>query len=624
LKTFVRPASFGAGVSLVTGSIGLLAVTAMYANSSSAALLIVIAIVLAGSIRSYAKLQERHASLGQLYAIQEQLGTLVPQAKSLFPVLEQARSLLQAERVVLTLLSDDGTQRVLSVHVDEGPSEAYEARTSEQLALTPPEALSVELRIQQARLGLLAVHGRLGRIRGFDRSDLKLLETLGAHVSDALERGTLVEKLREAATHDALTGLLTLGELMVQVDERLLRDTSLFVCLLDVSGLRDVNDSLGHEAGDALLRTLATRLTDALPPDALIARSGGGEFAVALREGDAYSSLSYVETLAEVSNGLVQVLDVTVELRTRCGWLLLPTDAADASTAIRRADLALAEAKRGLHPAARYRAELDVDGGRRLRLVSDLRRAIADRSLHVVYQPLVTPRDGRIIGAEALVRWNHPDLGPLSPDEFVGIAEHSGLIGDMTRLVLDEALAQVRQWHLRGQDVRVAVNLSARCLTDMSLPGAILDLLAHHRVAADHLTLEVTETSVAEEPVRALAVLERLRGIGVRLSIDDFGTGYSSLASLKRFPVQEVKLDRQFLLDVGEAGPVSGKSDWALIAAIVALGHSLDLEIVAEGVEDAGTYERLRDMGVDVLQGYYIGRPAPGVILPVALAPVMS
>jgi EAL domain-containing protein (putative c-di-GMP-specific phosphodiesterase class I) len=205
------------------------------------------------------------------------------------------------------------------------------------------------------------------------------------------------------------------------------------------------------------------------------------------------------------------------------------------------------------------------------------------------------------------------------------VAEQSGLIGQLTEYVLDTALAQARAWEDEGRELKIAVNLSARCLTDLSLPGTVLDLLARHRIDAARLTLEVTETSVAEDPVRAEAVLSRLRGLGVRLSIDDFGTGYSSLASLKRFPVQEVKLDRQFLVDL-EAGleegtdngfdPEEAAVDIALLTAVVSLGHSLQLEIVAEGIETASAYAQLRELGVDVLQGFFMGRPAAPELLP--------
>ncbi len=611
VRGFLWPLAFGLVVSLIAGMLGLIAVAAMFANSSTVAFLLIMAILTAAGVKAIGNLQQRHVDLGQLYAFQENLGALVPRGPSMFPVLEHARELLHAESVSL-YLQDDSSPRdrrhELRVHVDFRPQELFSVDEAEAGVGTPPTEMTVELRVEGRHLGRLVVRRRLGRVRGFQATDLKLLETLGAQVSDALERGTLLEQLQIAATHDPLTGLLTLGEFMVQLDDALVRGTPYVLMLLDVAGLKDVNDSLGHDAGDALLQRLGQRLEAMSPAGTLLARSGGGEFAVAVKS-SAVAGEAVAASVMQIGNALVQVLGVTVELRTRLGWLALTADAADAATGVRRADLALAHSKAGTGRAARYASHMDVDGLRRLRLVNDLRDAVANHGLKVVYQPLVTPADGRVVGAEALVRWRHPEFGNLSPDEFIPIAEQSGVIAELTRVVLDTALAQTRRWHDTGRPLRVAVNLSARCLSDLSLPGDVVDMLARHRLDPEFLTLEVTETSVAEDPVRALAVLHRLRGVGVRLSIDDFGTGYSSLAALKRFPVQEVKLDRQFLSELGTGADAN---DVSLVSAVVALGHSLDLEIVAEGVETAAAYDRLRRLGVDVLQGYYIGRPAAG------------
>lgn len=617
IRTLLRPFAFALLVALAAGSVALLAVTAMYANAAAGILLLLVGILVVGGLHAYAELQERHQGLGRLYAFQERLQALTPAASALLPVLEHTRDLLVAEMVELELPpDDDGYVRVLSVRADTAPSDVRQEAGS-AAPILPPDGLSVHLRSAERSLGTLRARHRLGRIRGFRTSDLQLLETLGAHVSDAMERGTLIGQLEEAATHDPLTGLLTLHELMSRLDEELLSDAPFVIVLLDVSRLQDVNESLGHDAGDALLKTVAGRLLQVLPAGALAGRSGGGEFAVAIPGLRSYAAPGYVEQLAEAVSGLVQVLGVTVDLRSRLGWAAAPHDGGCAAVLVRRADLALAAAKRDLHRTARYRPNMEVDGLRRLRLVNDLREAIANDQLDVLYQPLVTPRDGRVIGAEALARWSHPELGPLPPDEFIVVAEQSGLIGDLTTLVLDKALAQTRAWQDEGRDLRIAVNLSARCLTDMGLPGRVLDLLARYRLDPSRLTLEVTETSVAEDPTRALAVLERLRGLGIRLSIDDFGTGYSSLASLKRFPVQEVKLDRQFLADLDVEQPtMEAATDIALLGAVVTLGHSLRLEIVAEGIETVAAYERLRDLGVDVLQGFLMGRPGAGCVLP--------
>ena len=614
--------TFGYGIvaEMAISSLGLLAVAAMSASASYGWLLIITAALIVVGSRAYVDLRERHHDLGQLYTFKQQLSPLLPEAAALKPVLESALEILSATTIELAFAVDETVsrrERVLSMSLDGVLHEAWRPPLDFG-DRDPSRCLSVPLGIAAHRLGTLSVFDRQGHVRGFRRTDLRLLETLAAQVADALERGLLLDKLQDAATHDGLTGLLTLGEFSRLVDESLIRGESCVLVLIDVARLKDVNDSLGHEAGDALLKTVALRLPELADPSALLARSGGGEFAVLLPGVSGARAGVAIDRLAEGLTGLIQVLGVTVDLRTRLGWVTSPRDGKDAANLLRRADLALGGAKRSLQRSMRFNPDLEIDGLRRLRLVNDLRVALAEGELKVVYQPLIRPRDGLVIGAEALSRWNHPELGALKPDEFIMVAEQSGLIGDLTEYVLDTALAQARIWKDEGRDLGIAVNLSARCLSDLSLPSTVLDLLARHRIDAGRLTLEVTETSVAEDPTRAEAVLSRLRGIGVRLSIDDFGTGYSSLASLKRFPVQEVKLDRQFLIDLEAGLEATGEDvdreqlavDEALFTAVVSLGHSLGLEIVAEGVETPSAYKKLRDLGVDILQGFYMGRPA--------------
>ncbi len=604
-----EPGLFAMLTSVTVLSVGLLAVVALAANSAAGVVLIAVGVFLIFGFRLFANLQERHTGLGKLYALQEQMGALVPRGSSLFPVLHRTRSLLLAGSVMVDLPEASG-HRIVTITDDGEELEYLEIDHETGVEWSPPAGLSVPLKDGDTELGFLRVGSRLGRVRGFNSSDLHLLETLAAHVSDALQRGTLIERLHDAATHDPLTGLNTLNEFMRLLDEELVRGRGFMVALLNVSRLKDINDSLGHQAGDALLQQVSRRLQRSLPAGALLGRAGGGEFAIAIPGLVGPAAKDVAEGMVGSVSGLVQVLDVTIDLRSRVGWLLTPQDGQDAVTLVRRADLALSQAKNTFQAQFRYSTDLDVDGRRRLRLVNDLRQAIAEGELRVVYQPLVAPETAAIIGFEALCRWTHDTLGIIPPEEFVAVAEQSGMISDLTDYVLGRALTQLREWSDDGHAVHVAVNLSARCLTDMSLPGRVLDMLAAERLSPAQLTLEVTETSVAEDPTRALAVLQRLRGIGVRLSIDDFGTGYSSLASLKNFPVHEVKLDRGFLKDLDVMDDADASSDMALLAAIVALGHSMHLDIVAEGVETPQAYRRLRDLGIDILQGYYFGEPS--------------
>jgi EAL domain-containing protein (putative c-di-GMP-specific phosphodiesterase class I) len=238
--------------------------------------------------------------------------------------------------------------------------------------------------------------------------------------------------------------------------------------------------------------------------------------------------------------------------------------------------------------------------------VSELRTALGHDRLEVHVQPQARLTTGETVGVEALVRWNHPELGFIAPDEFIPIAERSGLIGQLTTRVLDLSLAAVADWRSRGVDMSVAVNLSTRSLHDADLVDEVSRLLRRHRVPASRLTLEVTESSVMADPARAIALLHQLRALGLRLSVDDFGTGYSSLSYLKSLPVDEVKIDRSFVTHLGEQG-----ADAAIVRAIVDLGRHLGLEVVAEGVEDEATWELLASMGCDLVQGWHLGRPMP-------------
>jgi EAL domain-containing protein (putative c-di-GMP-specific phosphodiesterase class I) len=253
-----------------------------------------------------------------------------------------------------------------------------------------------------------------------------------------------------------------------------------------------------------------------------------------------------------------------------------------------------------------YEPDLDTTDPRRLTLVAELRTALQYEQLQVHVQPQARLRDGTVVGGEALVRWMHPERGMVNPDEFIPVAERSGLIAPLTTRVLDLSLRAMAEWRAAGHDLGLAVNLSTRSLHDADLVEEVTRLLRRHDVPAGRLTLEVTEGSVMADPARATALLHRLRDLGVRLSVDDFGTGYSSLSYLKRLPVHEVKIDRSFVIGLAERS-----EDVAIVRAIVDLGRHLGLEVIAEGVEDAATWELLASMGCDLVQGWHLGRAMP-------------
>ncbi len=613
VRETVRPLTFAVGTSVLNTCLALLAVAALSQDPTSSLLIALVAALVVLGFRAYANLLERDAGLGQLVRFQETLTPLTFRGDDLYPALEHTRRLLMAEQVELTLTDGSGdgaTQLLLRADGFRERRHLRPAIGSDHAAgdvavvSGPLEQIVVPLQVGGRTIGSLAVRHRQGDIRAFNGSDVKLLETLASLVSAALEKGTLLERLQEAATRDSLTGLLSLGEACRLTDERLVRSTPLTVVLIDITRLQDVNDSLGHAAGDAVLRVVADRLCLAVPDGALVARTGGDEFATVLPGPASPEAASATAVRISHSVGqLMEVAGVTVDVRLRIGISQSPPDGHDAGTLLRRAELALASTRRSSATIARYQPEMERQSARRLRLGSDLRPALEGRDLAVMFQPLVRTSDGIVVGAEALVRWDHPVYGPVDPTELIPLAERCGQIDALTNMVLDRSLQQAAAWAASGHPLRVSVNLSARCLQDLSLPSRVLDRLAAHRVLPERLTLEITESIVAEEPARALGVLAQLRAIGVRLSIDDFGTGYSSLAYLTSFPVQEVKLDRSFITVMERNG------DPTLVRAIVALAHGLGLEVVAEGVEDCSVLDRLTGLGVDLVQGYYLGHP---------------
>ena len=292
-----------------------------------------------------------------------------------------------------------------------------------------------------------------------------------------------------------------------------------------------------------------------------------------------------------------------------------PDHASDANELLQRADVAMYAAKATHAGYTIYDPYMDQHNPRRLGLIGQLRRALAAGELVVHYQPKADVRSGRILGVEALVRWQHPEHGLLGPGEFVPLAETTGLIRPLTAHVLDAALRQCRAWRDAGRALSVAVNLSTRCLLDLTLPDQITALLEDTAVAPERLVLEITESSIMTDPTRALEILNRLHALGVQLAIDDFGTGYSSMAYLKSLPVDELKVDRSFVKHLRH-----NKSDAVIVRSTVDLGHNLGLRVVAEGVEDQATWQELATLGCDSVQGYYLARPMPAAELAAWLA----
>ncbi|MDX3313777.1 putative bifunctional diguanylate cyclase/phosphodiesterase [Streptomyces sp. NPDC054884] len=376
--------------------------------------------------------------------------------------------------------------------------------------------------------------------------------------------------------------------------------------LIDLDRFRSVNDTLGHLAGDRLLLQIADRLKLALPRGAEVARLGGDEFAVLLPVADSTTSATRVaRSLVSDLSSPLDLDGLTLVLEASAGVAVFPDHALDAEGMLRRADVAMYQAKRDRTGVEVYESKRDSNTPDRLGLLGDLRRALDAHEVQLHYQPKVR-FDGQVAGLEALVRWVHPERGKVPPDEFIAIAESSGLMPHLTEYVLDTALGQVARWRAQGLFVPVAVNVSPRDVHTPGFAGSVAARLARHGVPAGALQLEITEHVLLEDPQRAADTLNALTGHGVKMSLDDFGTGYSSLVHLRRLPVSELKIDRSFV-----ARLAVDAEDAEIVRCTVDLAHSLGLLVVAEGVEDDETWERLRDLGCDAVQGWLVAAAMP-------------
>ncbi|TFV79466.1 bifunctional diguanylate cyclase/phosphodiesterase [Blastococcus sp. CT_GayMR19] len=623
-------------------TVGLVAVLSLTVAPHSAVLLLLTGAALLLGYRGYAALADRHLNTERLYRFAQAVTSAPEVDETLRNVLREARELLHAERAEVAFVASDGgdvahvrlgatgrlgrsseapapaDQWLLSrvvgdgepLLITRGTRDADERRWLD--AQVAREAVAVPLRGGTGILGVLVVTDRLGDVRTYAEDDVRLLETVAHHTSVALQNGKLMDQLRHDALHDALTGLPNRAALQRQMAAALEevadgRSPGAAVMILDLDRFKEVNDTLGHQHGDLLLVEVGTRLRTAVGPAGFVARLGGDEFAILL------SGIDDEDRAVRVGRRLLRSLEqpvpldgLEVEVGGSLGLAMAPAHATDPAGLLKRADMAMYDAKASTGGLRLYEPDADSDNPRRLMLVSELRTALSHGRIEVHVQPQGRLATGETVGVEALVRWNHAELGFIPPDEFIPVAERSGLIGLVTTRVLDLSLAAVADWRRQGVDLGVAVNLSTRSLLDADLVDEVSRLLRRHGVPASRLTLEVTEGSVMADPARAIALLHQLRALGVRLSVDDFGTGYSSLSYLKSLPVDEVKIDRSFVTNL------SGQNeDVAIVRAIVDLGRHLGLEVVAEGIEDQPTWDLLSSMGCDLGQGWHHGRPMP-------------
>ena len=481
----------------------------------------------------------------------------------------------------------------------------------------PTHNLMVPIRSGNRVTGVISVDNLLSGLPICPKDAAPLL-ALAHHVGTAVENARLLEheqaervRLATMATTDALTTLpnrLLLHQRLAHAIEAAGHtDSFLALILMDLDRFKEVNDTLGHHAGDALLREVGARLRSVIRAADTVARLGGDEFSVVLPQTDVEGAIHVAFTLLRALEAPIVVEGQPLVIEASIGIAICPDHGTDVPVLLRHADVAMYVAKRSRSRYAVYSADTDQHSPARLTRVSALRQALAEGGLRLHYQPLVDLTSGRLLGVEALARWPHPVQGDIPPDQFIPLAEQSDVIVPLTRWVLETALAQAQTWRRQhGLQLSLSVNLSAH---DPFLPQTVANLLRQYETSPRQLTLEITESALMADPSRTLDVLTRLSALGVRLAVDDFGTGYSSLAYLKQWPVHVLKIDKSFVLGLSSS---RNPEDTAIVRAVVALAQALGLSVVAEGVETREAWDVLRALGCTVAQGYYVSRPLPG------------
>ena len=639
-----------AAVAAVTNtSMGLIAGSLLLHSPQATFLLVVPIATVFLSYGAYLREREKHESLEFLYASTRILSETPELEQAVLALVAQARDMFRAETAQMlfvtgegeemrrTRVSDAGHAEVMTTLDEPSAQELWRrlARHPETLLLQHPtgvavyddflvsqglsDAMVTALRGESRAFGLAVVGNRVGGV-SFDTEDARLFETLASHTSVALENGRLEQsltqlreleqRLKHLAFHDPLTGLANRTLFAQYVDNALAAGDPGAVLFIDLDDFKTVNDTLGHAAGDQLLVAVGERITACLRPEDNAARLGGDEFAVLLDE------IADVEDAQMVSSRINEALRLPFSISgqdVRIGASIGIAPAAGIASSdelLRNADLAMYMAKsQGKGSFQLFQPTMSAQVAARHRLKADLAVAVERGEFRVFYQPIIELATGLPVAFEALVRWQHPDLGLLGPDTFVPMAEETGLIADVGRLVLAEAVAQAAAWQRafpRDKPIYVTVNLSPLQVRLPELVNQVGELLSTSELEPDTLVLEITENLMLRDADASTVVLQQLRALGIRIALDDFGTGYSSLGQLRQLPIDMLKIAKTFVDDLDGRGENS-----AFASAILALGLTLQMTTLAEGVEHPWQAAELRRLGCSLGQGYHFSRPMP-------------
>ena len=642
---------FGALVAVANTSIALLAVTLLWFSPSALWLLAIPVVTLFLAYRAWVSEREKHERLELVYQASRILQHSPQLDVALQALLDHARTMFRAELAEVVLEADGATHRALrtsSLHDAPSevivPIEAMEVDPSVQrliderhagfaaLARTPGGR---EIEIRQAMvaplvgeagvIGLFTIANRLTEGTEFGTDDVRLLETLANQAAVALENGQLEqslaelsrlkEQLRYQAYHDPLTDLPNRVSFIESATARIGTQRPVgprpVILLLDLDDFKNVNDTLGHAAGDELLVMVAERIRGCIRDEDVAARLGGDEFAILVDDMENLArAASMADRLTQVLSEAYPVLGNDVVVGVSIGIAMSRNSLQSADELLGNADVAMYTAKAaGRRRFAVFDPNTHAAIIARHELTAELARGILQSELVVMHQPIVELATGRAVGVEALVRWRHPTRGLIEPESFIGLAEESGSIVPLGRFVLAEAAREVQAWNAPrtdGAPLYLSVNVSAVQLQRPDFLDEVEATLRETGLAAERLVLEITETAMFRDTAATIEKLERLRSTGVRIAIDDFGTGYASLTYLRRFPVDFLKIAREFLAPEAEES-----QEWAMTGAILALGRRLGLTVIAEGIEEPTQLARLRQMGCEYGQGFLFARPAP-------------